>query len=175
MVDPGPSRSLGFTLVESLAVLVIVSILFATAIPAIRSVDESRAAVASEKLVDDLRFAQQRAIATGVTHWVVFDKRDDNWVLLAEDPENPERANVSTLIDATTGHPFIQQLDAGNFKGVRIVSAGFNPGSEVGFDPNGKPLNRNETGLPSVGTVTLSGNHQIQVTPETGAVSYVAP
>ena len=62
-----PNRDGGFTLIELIAVLVIVAVLAAAAVPTLDRVGETRSAMAAKNLLRDLTWARQRAVATGTT------------------------------------------------------------------------------------------------------------
>ena len=165
----------GFTLVELVAVLVIVAVLAAVAVPALNNATDNRANMAARALLRDLTFARQRAVATGAPSWVVFDTVAQNWSLLAEDPDNPGRAGALVLPDFATGRPFTQQLDADAFVGVRLASIAFDGQAEIGFDWLGRPLNSTESSLVSPGSITFTSGHQLTVSVNTGHIAYVEP
>jgi prepilin-type N-terminal cleavage/methylation domain-containing protein len=170
-----PSRGDGFTLIELVAVMVIVAVLAAVAVPSLDAIGQTRAAMAARQLLRDLTFARQRAVATGTVSWVVFDPDAETWSVLGEDPAAPGRAGAALLTDPATGRNHVQQLDAGSFVGVQIVSAAFDGDVEVGFDWLGRPLNAAETALAADGTVTLSGGHVLRVAAMTGHTMYESP
>jgi len=168
-------RGGGFTLVELVAVLVIVAVLAAAVAPSLRATDGVRGAMAAKQLLRDLTFARQRAVATGARSWVVFDTGAETWTMLAEDPDNPGRAGARVLTDPSDGGFYIETLGSGSFIGMSIVSASFDGASEVGFDWLGRPLNATESDLSAQGTVMLSGGHLVTVAAETGYMAYVSP
>jgi len=165
----------GYTLVELIAVMVIVGVLAASAVPSLRKMASTQASMAAAKLLNDLTHARQLAIATGTRTWVVFDTSAQTWTVLSEDPSNPGRLNAAVINDPATGGTFVQTLATGEFSGARIISAGFDGNPEVGFDWLGRPLNSGESSLAAVGTVTLTDNHIIQVAISTGHVTHIAP
>lgn len=170
-----PSRYGGLTLVETMAVLLVLGILAATAVLVIGSTINNRATIAAKQLQRDLGYARQRALATGIRMWVVFDDSAGTWTVYEEDPDNPGRAGRSVVTDPARHDDFVQTLDSGSLRGVEIVSVDFDGGNEVGFDWLGEPLNDTEAALAAEGTVTLTGSHQVQVTAGRGAITYVAP
>ena len=168
-------RDAAFSLIELIAVIVMTAVLAAVAVPTFNQLADTRAAAAAKQLLRDLSFARQRAVATGTTSWVVFDAGAETWSVLAEDPDNPGRANASIITDPPTGQTFVQTLGTGAFQGVEIVSADFDGDAEVGFDWLGQPLNATGGALAASGSATLSGTHGVSVVATTGYVSYVAP
>jgi len=170
-----PRKVSGFTLLELVAVIVIVAILAAVAVPTVGAIGSSRGATAGNQLLRDLSFARQRAIATGVPVWVVFDTGAETWTIKAENPASPGRANAVVLNDPATGHNFVQRMDEGTFEGVTITSALFDSNDEIGFDWLGKPLNESENDLASNGSVTLSSGHVVTVLKGSGLAQLTSP
>lgn len=153
----------GFSLVELITVMVLVSVLAAVAVPTLSSLGSTRAGFAAKLVLKDLTWARERAVATGTRQYVVFNPAADSYTLLAEDRASPGRANAITLSDPSSGQPFIRTFGAGETAGVDIVSAAFDGGSEVGFDWNGRPLNSAQADLAAQGAVTLSGGNTVRV------------
>jgi prepilin-type N-terminal cleavage/methylation domain-containing protein len=75
----------GFTLVEILAVVVILGIASAIIIPQIGSRDDLRAAAAARVLVADLIYAQNLAISSGKGVYIKFEKASNKYTMLTED------------------------------------------------------------------------------------------
>ena len=165
----------GFTLVELIAVMVVVGVLAASAVPSLRKMASTQASMAAAKLLNDMTHARQLAVATGTRTWVVFDTGAQTWTVLSEDPSNPGRVNATVINDAATGGNFVQTLGTGEFAGAQIIIAAFDGNPEVGFDWLGRPLNSAEGSLAAQGTVTLTDNHLIHVAVSTGHVTHVAP
>jgi len=165
----------GFTLIELVAVLVIVAVLAAAVAPSLQAMADTRAAMAGKQLLADLTFARQRAVATGTRTWVLFDAGAETWSLLAEDPSDPGRAGAATLTDPADGRPYAITLGTDPFVGVAITAVAFDGADEVGFDWLGRPLNAEEAELAANGTVSLTGGHIVRVATGTGHISYSAP
>jgi len=165
----------GFTLIELIAVMVIIAILAAAAVPTMSSLDSSRAAAAARQLLADVTFARQRAVATGTPSWVVFETDAQSWSVLAEDPDNPGRASATVLDDPVDGRPYTQTLAAQRFVNVQLLTAEFDGSDQVGFDWLGRPLNQAETELAADGTATISGGFTLTVHKMTGHVTLTTP
>ena len=165
----------GFTLIEFIAVMVVLAILAAAAVPTLNSVGSTRSAMAGKQLLRDLSYARQRAVATGARSWVIIDANAETWSVLAENPLNPGRANAAVVPDFATGKNFTVSLGIGEYQGIGIASCNFDGGGEIGFDWLGKPLNSASTSLAANGAVVLSGGHQIIVHAHTGHIDYAAP
>jgi type II secretory pathway pseudopilin PulG len=162
-------------LIELVAVMVIVAILAAAAVPSLDAMADTRGAMTAKQLVRDLTYARQRALASGSVTWVVFDAAADTWSVLAEDPAAPGRTGATVLTDAASGRSLVQQLNAGSFIGVSIVSVDIDGDAEIGFDWLGAPRNAAEADLAAAGTITLTGNHAVTIAQTTGHVTYAAP
>jgi type II secretion system protein H len=159
-VRRGRLASAGFTLVEILAVVVILGIASAIIVPQMGTRDDMRAKAAARTLVADLIYCQNLAISSGTAVYVRFDVADNSWRMVT----NPTSANTLTWGTAVK-HPIRQtdyiskfgpKSDAANDTGwglvpqdvnVTIQSAVFNGmdtnyGNEftIGFDEIGAPL-----------------------------------
>lgn len=152
------------------AVIIIVSILAAVAVPSLGNIGASRASAASNQLLSDVTYARQRAIATGVPTWMVYDIAAETWSILEEDTSAPGRAGATTLNDPANGMPFTVTLDADQFTGIEILTADFDGDPEIGFDWLGQPLNADEDALVADGTVTVTGDWTLTVHSGTGQI-----
>lgn len=167
----------GFTLIELVAVMIVVSIVAGTAAVSLSSTTGNRAAVAAKQLLRDMTFARQRAVATGTRSWVEFDTTGQTWSVRAEDPDSPGRAGATVLNDPATNTTFVQALNVSHFMSVELTSVDFDSGDWVGFDWLGRPLDKagESTPLSADGTVVLTGGHRITVEKDTGHVTYTPP
>ncbi|MBX3356890.1 MAG: GspH/FimT family pseudopilin [Phycisphaeraceae bacterium] len=163
------SRRRAFTLVEMIAVMVVVSVVAAVAIPSFSSIAGTRQIAAARLLLRDLTYARERAIATGTRVWVVFSVSGNSYSVLAENPAAPGRAGAAIIPDPSAPNRTYQQLlNTGEFSGVQIVSAAFDSQVEVGFDWCGRPLNTTSAFLAANGVVTLTGSKTVTVQARTG-------
>jgi len=161
----------GFTLIELIAVIVVMGILAAVAVPAMSSTTQTRAGLAAKQMLRDATFARQRAVATGTRTWIVFDPDNDAWSILAEDTDNPGRAGAAAVQDPATGRAFRQTLGVDEFIGVALLNVDLDDDAEVGFDWIGRPFNAQENPLAETGTATVTGGWTIHVEPETGHIT----
>ena len=162
----------GFTLIEMVAVLVIVGIMSLTAAPVLSGMSNSRKAAGASQMLLDIHLARQTAVARGVRTWVVFDAVNDTYSLYAEPSGNPGKANRVVMTDPVTGNSFVTDLAQGIFAGGGITSvnipSGGAPASDVGFDYLGRSIASDENVLQSNGTIDLAGGHQITILARTG-------
>ena len=168
----------GFSLVELIAVMVVIGILAGTAIVSMSSTTGNRPAMAAKQLLRDLTFARQRSVATGTRSWVDFDTVSHTWTVLAEPPDTtPARSNAAILTDPATHAPFVQELDTGPFIAVQLTSVDFDTEDWIGFDWLGRPLKKTAetTPLTANGTVQLTGGHTVTVNKDTGHITYAGP
>lgn len=155
--------------------MILVGIMGAAAVVSMNSIPSSRHSLAARQVQSDLVFARERAMATGIRHWVAFSVSTNSYSLLAEDPLNPGRAGAMTITDPAKQGPFVQRLNINEFTGATFASAVFDAGTEVGFDWLGEPLSAVSVPLAASGTVTISGNHRVIVQSGTGMVTHEGP
>lgn len=159
-----------FTLVELVAVIVIVMVLIATAAPNLaRTSVTSRTAL--RMIQKDLAAARERAIATGRRTWVTFDTSVHSYVVKQESASSPGKAGATAITDPATGIAFLRRLNTGEFAGVTLTSVSADSASEIGFDWKGTPLNATEAALAGNATITVSNASTITVRALTGAVT----
>ena len=161
---PGISR--GFTLIELIIVIVIISIAALTAIPMMSSAASVQIRSAANMLTADLEYAKSMAISRGQKFSVVFDKdtekywiEDQNGNVIA----HPVKKGFDYVVDF--------QNDS-RLNKVDIVDADFDTTSEVKFDYLGSPYNGNSTPLNS-GVISLQAggtNTTVRVEAVTGFV-----
>ncbi|MFW6107870.1 MAG: GspH/FimT family pseudopilin [bacterium] len=133
------ARTRSFTLIELIVVMTIVSILAATAVPALTNRSERRLPVAASRLAAHLRLARETAMSTRRRTWVTFDP-DDHWYLVQIEGEiGGGRDSRVDLAHPETGvSPFRVDLNTGDYAGVTLLSA-FGGDNEVSFDRLGRP------------------------------------
>jgi prepilin-type N-terminal cleavage/methylation domain-containing protein len=166
-----PHRGGGFSLIELTVVMVIAAIMAVVAVPTLTSLAATRSASAARLVVRDLSYARERAIASGLQTWVVFNTGSSSYSILQEPAGNPGRANAAAIRDPARQGNYSQAFGSGEFSGVSISAVNFDGGVECGFDWLGKPLNSGQTSLAASGTVTLSGGKVITVQMGTGVAS----
>lgn len=164
-----------FTLVELVAVIILVGIMGIAAGVSFNSLPANRRIAAARQIERDLAYARERAMATGIRHWVVFSVPGDSYSILAENPADPGRAGAVTINDTATQGPFVQRLNENEFKGASVIAASFDGHAEVGFDWLGRPLAPNADPLSTDGVIRITGGLSIFVLAGSGLVTNEAP
>jgi len=156
----------GFTLVEILIVVVILSIVGLLAIPMFSSASGFQLSSAANMIAADIEYAKNLAVATQRNYSVVFDVAGNSYHI--ED-------DSGSVID----HPFrggqyaVYLSSEPRLKLVSISSVNFDGTPKVTFDYLGSPYNGNGTGL-NIGQVQVSAGENtmtVTVEPVTGYVT----
>jgi prepilin-type N-terminal cleavage/methylation domain-containing protein len=120
------ARQSGFSIIELLVVVVIVTVLLAAGLPAMQKhTGTSKLIQATDEVSSTLKLARQRAVATSGTVVVQFDKRESRFYLFDDENGNGARDGNETM--------------AGPYnvpKGVALAEVGF-ANSRVAFGPLG--------------------------------------
>ena len=151
-------RRRGFTLVEILAVVLIIGIASAIIIPQIGTRDDMRVTAAARALVSDLVYAQSLAISNGTYVYIKFDVANNNYTLLSTAAPSGGDVALSHPVTQTT---YIQQFGASapGWENVSVNSAVFN-----GVDVNYRPeftLAFDEIGTPHVYCYDVNGTNEM--------------
>ena len=147
----------GFTLVEILAVVVILGIASAIIIPHMGSRDDMKAAAAARVIIADIIYAQNLAISTGTPVYIRFDRTNNKYSMIT----NPlsSKTNFGDLVThPVTQESFIQKFGDPNPRSVdpwenvsidSVSLSGIDPSYAnqftVGFDEIGAPYVYNYT------------------------------
>ena len=125
----------GFTLVELLIVIAIITIAALTAIPMMSSAASVQIRSAANMLTADLEYAKSMSISRGQNYSVVFDKNTESyWIEDQNDNVIPHPVKK--------GFPYeINFSTDGRLNKVDIVEVDFDPGSDntITFDYLGSP------------------------------------
>lgn len=175
-------RRAAFTLVEILAVVVIIGIAAGIIIPQISTRDDMRAAAAARVLIADLIYAQNLAISNGAKVYVKFDVAGGKYTLLSTASSGGDVAVNNPI----TGLTYTQQFGSASrdWQTVTINSADFDGDASnqnqytVAFDEIGAPYtfnySSNLTSDLTAGTIVLKCGQftkTVRVTAATGEIT----
>jgi prepilin-type N-terminal cleavage/methylation domain-containing protein len=165
-------RPRGFSLIEVIAVVMILGIVSAVVIPYVGEHDNQKIASAGRQLIADLSYAQSRAIATGRVHYVVFDMGRGKYDLC--DSIEP----LGVMIHPVEQTPYEVIFGAGPLEGVRAHEVSFDGQTILAFDATGTPCScatsTARRAVMNAGSITLEcGKETLTVTiaPFTGEIS----
>ena len=158
-----PCGNFGFTLVEIIIVVVILSIAAMTAIPMMSSASSVQIRSAANLIAADLEYAKSMAISRGQNYSVVFNTSANSYRI--EDQNN----NVIQH-PVKKGFDYVMNFSNDRRVGkVDITNVNFDGNPSVEFDCLGSPVGLNNTG---VITIDADGNTAtITVEPVTGYIS----
>jgi Tfp pilus assembly protein FimT len=152
--------SSGFTMVEIVIMIVIITIAALAAVPMMSSAASMQLRSAANMITADLEYAKSMAISRGQNFYVVFDENTDSYRI--EDQDN-------NVIPHPVKKGFDYIVDFGNdtrLNRVDITNADFNTTTRVRFDCLGSPDNGGTVSLQARGaTMTVA------VEPVTGFIS----
>ncbi len=167
-----------FTLIELLIVLTIVGIAALVVVPMVSSHGEMRLSAAARKVVADLQYAQNMAVASQRTYYIRFD--DVGYDLARSTGASTEPEQVVHPVEKT---PFVvgfaAQAKSDALAAVAVDSVDFAGRSVLRFDATGSPGTSDPDGddpatLGVAGVIVLrSGDRtiNIRVEPFTGEIS----
>ena len=150
----------GFTVVELLIVVVILSIVALTAVPMMSSAASMQIRSATNMIAADVEYARSMAISRGQNYRVVFDKNADNYRIVDQSGtviQHPVKKGFTYIVDFR---------NESRLSRVDITNANFNGTQTVEFDPLGSPLYGGSVNL-QAGAVTAT----VSVEPVTGFIS----
>lgn len=170
-----PSRSIrGFTLIEILIVVALLSIAATMLIPNMRHMTDFETEAAVRQIVADLTFAQSDATAHQASRRVLFEEDGSGYRLLG-DPFDYDNDVLWDPIGSDGQNKYIVDFKADpRFKSVVIDSAVFDSDSSfITFDSIGGPVDDGDN--PSTGgLITIKGADgifEIQMAAFTGRIS----
>ena len=151
----------GYTIIEFIVIIVIIGFFAAIMLPAFaNSYDTLKIECAYRQMMQDIRYAQQLAIARQVMHGVSFDPASEAYFVYRQPASN-------IVKDPATQKPLSVTYASGKFSGINLVSTTF-------IVPALNRLEFNSIGAPSEGgTTTLNYRgitKTIQVEANTGRI-----
>ena len=167
-------RSLsGFTLIETIMVIVIIGILAAVAVPRFNAFYAIKLDGAMKKARSDIRYLQQLAISQHVDTRIVFNTGSNSYQAQNCNGSGSNCTAWSPAIDPFTRGNLLTNFNSDpQYGGIDISAASFQ-GETLRFDWQGIPYNNSGLPLISDGLLTLvyQGNSKsIYVTANTGRV-----
>lgn len=168
-------RSAAFTLLEMLAVIVVLGIAGALVIPSMGQTGVLRVQAAVRTIVSDITYAQSEAIAFQEKRAIVFNTANSTYRLV-EVPGDTVDPAAYTLYDPTNNTGlYIVDFMGDQFGDARITTANFDGGNTVIFDALGGPITDAGSNAPmSNGLITVtssSSTFDIRIDAFTGRVT----
>ncbi|MFH1826670.1 MAG: prepilin-type N-terminal cleavage/methylation domain-containing protein [bacterium] len=158
-----------YTLIELVAVMTLIAIIAVVGFVALRSYRHQYLRAAGHRLVNDLKYARNLALTSGVWHGVSCEVSSQAYTVYATN------GTVDTVLSkpSAPGQDFIVSL-VDDYNGVSFDSVDFSGGNKVEFSPYGVPYT-DVLGLAFTTTaeVCLSADTYgltIKVEPETGRI-----
>lgn len=157
----------GFTLVEIIIVVVILSIAALMAIPVVSSAADIQVRSAANRIAADLDYAKSMAITHQQAYSVVFDASSESYQI---------QDNAGNLIDHSVNPGgFVVDFTEGDLDRVEIVGSDFDGVSAVTFDYLGSPYSGTDTSTPlNSGQIQLTADSftlYVHIEPVTGYVT----
>lgn len=149
----------GFTLVELVAIILLVGILAVTAIP--RYLDKAAidVSVMAEQLANDIRYAQSLSMTQGARHCIELNTGNARY-----------RLRTGNSCATAVTHPVTGNGNYINLANVSMAAANIS-GSYIEFDGRGEPFTLVVSTSDAVITLNAGGqSRQVRVSPETGRV-----
>ncbi len=159
----------GFTIIEILLVVVIISIAAMLVVPMFSSADSMQLRSAANMIAADLEYAKSMAISRQKIYAVVFDESAESYQI--EDPngiiEHPVKKGFTYVVNFSTD---------GRLSKVDIAGADFDPGSSntITFDYLGSPYSGTNPLNSGVITLQTRGTGEVisvGIEPVTGFIS----
>ena len=171
----------GFTLIETIMVIVIIGILAAVAVPRFNAFYALKLDGAMKKVRSDIRYVQQLGISRHTDTRIEFNAAANSYqACFCNETDGVCAAgacgsgNWTALTDPFTRGNLQTNFNTDpQYGGIDLTSASFGGGSTLRFDWQGVPQNSARTNLAADGSVSFSyqGNsNTIYVTPNTGRV-----
>ena len=157
----------GFTLIEIIIVVVILSIAAMAAIPMMSSASSVQIRSAANLIAADLEYAKSMAISRGQNYIVKFDADNDSYGIYKDGETDPIQHPIKKGFDYVMDFSSDKRLGKVVITNIDFVDSNGNSSNEVEFDCLGSPTGNG-------GSVTISADGMtatITVEPVTGYIS----
>ena len=156
-----------FTLIEVIIVITVMAIIAAAIALSFLSIEPGKLDGVANRLMFDLRYAQQLAISRHVSCGILFNPDGNNYYVYV--------GSTSTkAIDPYTKRDHLIDYDTDTgYKGVDLVSTAFGNGDQIYFNWTGTPYKSNDVALSTDGIITLQcglDTRTVTIEPNTGMV-----
>jgi MSHA pilin protein MshC len=152
----------GFTLIEIIIVILIIGVLAVTILPQFSStLNAIRLRTAKEKLIDDLYYVHNFAIANHTTIRFIVDPADNSYRFGI-----PNGSDLTPITDLSTGDSANIDLTS-KYRSVTITTTLVGGGFD--YDWWGTPFKMDGSTY-TVGSIVLNGSETINIVPETGFI-----
>jgi len=168
------SRRSGFTLIEILAVVVILGIASAVILPEMSSRNDQRVASAARTLMADLLYAQSRSIAYQTRHYVQFNAATNSWQVMVDSGSGSPGSVITHPVNGTS---YVETVGTGALTNVAITSVSFDGNTTISFDQMGVPYSWSAAGgnvaMLSGSVVFTAGTNKmtVSVSPYSGEIT----
>ncbi len=166
-------RQKGFTLVELVLTITVLSTLALTAIPLFTNTGAAISEGATRKLVADISLARRLARSRSGIYGVSFDAVNNTYTVHVYDPNT---GTSTPATDPLTNTPMIVDLSSlPGLAGTDIQNPDFGGTSILRFNSQGIPQNGAGADLANAGSLVIAsgGDYQtLTVQPNTGEVDY---
>ncbi|MCG8605871.1 hypothetical protein MJD09_12870 [bacterium] len=150
----------GFSLLEVVTIVTVVGIISLFAVAKFGDTNSRlQYETIMEKIVSDVRFAQQLALTKGKATRVHIDQTNNRYFLKWDDD--------TYIKNPVGGNNFVIQLGSGDFSAVQITSTSFQNG-RLDFERTGSPLNSGSVFSDKLDLVIINNAKKIVVTANTG-------
>ncbi|MCP4652176.1 MAG: hypothetical protein GY858_02175 [Candidatus Omnitrophica bacterium] len=173
-------RRQSFTILESIAVIVIIGILVVIATPRFEVFQLIKFQGAGRKLISDIRYAQNKAVSAHINTAIYFRTDQERYLAFQCDPglsDCTDSGQWTALMDPFTRQDLeVDYTTDPQYRGPAIASANFNATDYLRFDWEGIPQDRDGNNLTANGTVVLDyvgESITITIIPQTGKVNTV--
>lgn len=168
----------GFTIIEIIMVIVILSILAVVIITRSGSYYPIKLNGAGEKLLSDIRYVKRLAMTNHRIYAILFDIAGNSYTVYdyGEPPLDPEVEPSAVEDPHRPGDPLTVAYDGStHYNGIKIISAVFGETNELKFNSFGVPYDGEDIELEANGSVLISyrgHDFAISVVPRTGKVGH---